>query len=623
MKAKSGLSSGWIVVGFVTIFLFWLSVTSVGQLFALDPAPSYRQPNNVLQPVATTPAAIQFLPRRAPLVISAQAHPDNLFQGTAGLVDRPQRQAIAQLWADSQAYLTNHWLLDYAADVQPWIGEEITLAVTNSDLDQNPANGWQPGYLLAMQSNDIEQAKASVNNFWQRLAMGGVDLAFGQSQGIPLTYVKNTANNTSALGKSLASTLIGGYVLFANDPAVLRNAIQTLQVPSLGLTSWDIYQKANQKLTEPSLVTAFVSLDEVTTWRDGLRKNKPKNKTNKSLDPLPNGGLGLRFHWDSQGLHAVTTLAQDNSATPLAPNLLQDVSLENVNPNSETESEQNFNANDFATKLAAIPNHSNLWIGHNLAQALNTLSTASNTYAPLQKIFSQTLEPLTQNWVLPIDKSSLAWVTKGYGLAIFPPNSDPDTKNPTKQNSRPLATGDWLLIAEKTPAASPTLESLDQAARQAAKLTVGTVDFAGHPLTLWTQFNRLQASSNPDTSGSMVAGNVVAVHTQTEELVYFSNSLPILQAAIQGQRNLFQQPSFTNFVAHQYHTPQTYFYFGKNVDVKDLEKYLSKTWFNQSWQLPDVLTDAVTTIGFSLTHQDDQQQLSGEIFFGTDTAKPH
>ncbi|MFN7714335.1 MAG: DUF3352 domain-containing protein [Pseudanabaenaceae cyanobacterium] len=642
MKAKSGLNSGaglnpktglrssWISVGFFAVFLLWLSITAVGQVLALNPDPDRQEPHNILQPVATTPAATQFLPRRAPLVISTQAHPDNLFYGTIGLVDRPQREALKELWADVQTYLNEHWLLDYTADVQPWIGQEITLAVTNSDLDQDPANGWQPGYLLAMQSNDTDQAKASVNNFWQRLATGGVDLAFGQAQGIPLTYVKTPDTDSGSLGQSLSSTIIGGYVLFANDPMVLRNAIQTLQVPSLGLTSWDIYQKANQNLTEPSLVTAFVNLDEVTTWRDG----SIRNKSTQILDPLPSGGLGLRFHWDSQGLHAVTTLAHDETASPLVPNLIGNLignviaTTDHTNKtdstpktNRKTLSPSPFNANDFASKLATIPNHSNLWIGHNLAQTLNILTSNESDplqqplQKPLQDIFNQTLKPLIKNWVLPIDQSTLAWATEGYGLAVFPKDQANSVAKPNA-NYRQANTGDWLLIAQKTPTAKPALDSLDGSARHDARLTVGTVDFAGHPLTLWTQFNRLQPSASGTTSGSMVAGNVVAVHTEIDELVYFSNSLPVLQAALQGERNLFKQPEFTNFVTHQYHPPQTYVYLGENVDLPSLTKYLGKTWFNQSWQLPPVLTDAVSTIGFSLTNQD-PQQLSGEVFFGT------
>ncbi len=630
MKAKSGLNSGaglnpgtglgssWIFVGFLAVFLLWLSVTAVGQVLALNPDPDRQEPHNILQPVATTPAATQFLPRRAPLVISTQAHPDNLFYGTTGLVNRPQREALKQLWTDAQTYLTDHWLLDYTADVQPWIGQEITLAVTNSDLDQDPANGWQPGYLLAMQSDDTDQAKASVNNFWQRLAIGGVDLAFGQAQGIPLTYVKTPDTSAASLGQSLSSTIIGGYVLFANDPMVLRNAIQTLQVPSLGLTSWDIYQKANQNLTEPSLVTAFVNLNEVSTWRDG----SVKNKSTQILDPLPSGGLGLRFHWDRQGLHAVTTIAHDENASPQFPNLIAAADHTNKadsthKTNRKTAPSSPFNANDFASKLATIPNHSNLWIGHNLAQTLSILTGDDSTplHKPLQDIFQQTLKPLTKNWVLPIDQSTLAWATEGYGLAVFPKDPANSVTKPNA-NYRQANTGDWLLIAQKTPTAKPALDSLDEAARHDARLTVGTVDFAGHPLTLWTQFNRLQPSASGTDSGSMVAGNVVAVHTEIDELVYFSNSLPVLQAALQGERNLFKQSEFTNFVTHQYQPPQTYVYLGENVDLPGLTKYLGKTWFNQSWQLPAVLTDAVETIGFSLTDQD-SQQLSGEVFFGT------
>ncbi len=408
--------------------------------------------------------------------------------------------------------------------------------------------------------------------------------------------------------------ILGGYVLFANDPVVLRNAIQTLQVPSLGLTSWDIYQKANQNLTEPSLVTAFVNLDEVAAWRDDMANVKAV----RGLAPLPSGGLGLRFHWDEQGLHAVTTLAHDENTSSLVLTLIGTAT-------SNAKSVSLFNANEFASKLVTLPNHSNLWIGQNLAQTLNILADYEGAplQKPLQDIFNHTLKPLTANWVLPIDQSTLAWVTEGYSLAVFPPNQDDHAVKPNanqRSSSPSSSAGDWLLIAQKTPNARQSLDTLDETARRNAKLTVGTVDFAGHPLTLWTQFNRLQPAGS-EASGSMVAGNVVAVHTEIDQLIYFSNSLPILQAALQGQPNIFRQPEFTNFVKHQYRSPQTYIYLGENIDLSSLtnhivKMYLGKTWFSQPWQLPSLLTENVQTIGFSLTDQD-TEQISGEIFLGT------
>jgi len=52
--------------------------------------------------------------------------------------------------------------LDYQRDIQPWLGDEITLAVTTIDIDRDEQNGRQPGYLMALATKTVIAAAVPV-----------------------------------------------------------------------------------------------------------------------------------------------------------------------------------------------------------------------------------------------------------------------------------------------------------------------------------------------------------------------------------------------------------------------------------------------------------------------------
>ena len=62
-----------------------------------------------------------------------------------------------------------NWLLNYQRDLQPWLGDEITLAITSLDYDRNLDNGTQPGYLLATATRNTQLAQESLNDFYSEL----------------------------------------------------------------------------------------------------------------------------------------------------------------------------------------------------------------------------------------------------------------------------------------------------------------------------------------------------------------------------------------------------------------------------------------------------------------------
>jgi hypothetical protein len=117
----------------------------------------------------TVPGAAIFVPKQAPVMASLLLNPDQLeaFQlvSTPPAERRNVRQEIAQL---KQSLLATTGL-DYERDVQPWLGQEITLAVTTLDIDRDTANGQQPGYLMAIAT----QSHSDRASFWSCFGKSG------------------------------------------------------------------------------------------------------------------------------------------------------------------------------------------------------------------------------------------------------------------------------------------------------------------------------------------------------------------------------------------------------------------------------------------------------------------
>ncbi|NJL22350.1 MAG: DUF3352 domain-containing protein [Leptolyngbyaceae cyanobacterium SM1_3_5] len=111
------------------------------------------------------PSAIVFVPRQAPAVVSLLVNPDRLEAFRLASV-RPaeRRRARAQIDRLKQNLLQRTGL-DYQQDIQPWIGDEVTFAVTAPDFDRDPTNGAQAGYLLAIASRDARQAREFLQLF--------------------------------------------------------------------------------------------------------------------------------------------------------------------------------------------------------------------------------------------------------------------------------------------------------------------------------------------------------------------------------------------------------------------------------------------------------------------------
>ena len=195
--------------------------------------------------------------------------------------------------------------LNYQKDVQPWLGSEITLAVTTPDIDRDAANGSQAGNLMVLATKDAEKSREFVEILFSQRVLAGTSLVVEQYKGVKLI---SDIPQTGEINKPLAATVVDSFVLFANDAKILREAINNIQAPDLSLTSSDNYQQAIKQLSSKTQALTFLNLPAVAKWQ-GLKLSSPTYNTEL-----------ISLTAKSQGLLAQTSFAA-NSSIPPAENL--------------------------------------------------------------------------------------------------------------------------------------------------------------------------------------------------------------------------------------------------------------------------------------------------------------
>ena len=492
------------------MLLLLLSLSTVAKVLRASP-------RSVLAGVKAQPLAVNLLPKRSPAFISFLVNPDKLGLFTQLAAQPSDRADVRHELDNLKQQLRQNWLLDYERDVKTWLDQEITLAVTDLDLDNQPANGLQSGYLLAFVAKDVDLAKTTIADFWQRLALNGNDLGFEQYQGVSILST-SVINDKPAI----AGTTLGKFVLFANDPKVLRAVINDLQSPSLALTSLDSYRDRIAQIDTGKIAIAYVNLGELG-------------------EEIPKESLLMSLSVDKAGIRAKTSLALENSGKLEAK--AESLDHKSTKPKSSQKSTANI--------AKAIPSGSSVIIGNNLGQTLQSLQ---NSLSPeLQKAITRAI---LGNTDIQFDRSTLAWAQDDYAIALLPkPNSDPD----------------WLLVAKVKDAktSETAIASLDNLAR--TKLTVGDISLKAQPVKVWTKLTAIPSSSNLSVSGT-----VVAAHALIPNYIYLSNSLTVLESALtlQDKQAIATSKTFKTITAKLSSDRQTYGYIDKNFDLDWLKTSL-------------------------------------------------
>lgn len=459
-----------------------------------------QSPLNLLKGgVINYPSAAVFVPKQAPVMVSLLTNPEKLESLSQLTVPISQRRQSHQEWQELEKNLLARTGLDYHRDIQPWLGDEVTVAVTALDYDRNEGNGVQPGYLLAIATKDRELAKEFLQISYSGQAIANqIDLAYEQYQGVNLIY-QNQNNSTPT--EVWASAVVGDFVLLANYPQVLKEAINSIQAVNLSLNQADVYQNALKTIVEPRVGLAYVNLPGASAW---------VGKSATPLNPDIEQMLTVTLSLNPQGLVAQTALIGVEGESERNPALTQPVAALNYLPGDSVLAVAGVDLNDFWQKI------------------VNNIPTDS----PLSQFINRTLVSLQTPLGIDFASEIFSWVRGEYALGLVP-----------NQAAQQL---DWLLVAEKTADAKTdeAVAKLDSLATQQG-LSVGNFDVKNQQVTAWT---KLKTSSR----NQLVSLNaeVKGAHAERDNYLILARSIETITKTIQpNYESLIKQPNLQKAIA--------------------------------------------------------------------------
>ncbi|MDC0834759.1 hypothetical protein AY599_16655 [Leptolyngbya valderiana BDU 20041] len=451
------------------------------------------------------PVAAMFVPKDAPLVMSLFANPQklqNLRQLRTPLRKRGKARAEFDRLKRSLLADTD---LNYERDIKPWLGNEITLAVTTPDLDRDPKNGTQPGYLLALEVKDAEQSREFLDLFWQNKAVSGRDLQFEQYKGVKLIYSTKIQppsrdglqlKDFNPFAKSSAgewsSAVVGDrFVLFANAPEVLRKAINDVQVDDLNLNGSPTYRKALDRMSDRRIGLILGDVPQLAAWLGG-ESVRPDSQLPDTL------AVGLTL--SRKGLVADTVWASESDESTVTPQLDRPVAALNY-----------------------IPENSALVIaGRDLDTRWNRLSNALSGDDLFSRLVSQPLSELESRWGISLPEDIFSWVEGEYALALLPGVDLHET--------------DWLFVAEDSDAADASMQKLDDAALEKG-YSVGPFTLKDqHRILAWTRLVTKEGETAEGNLRLRLEADVMGVRGQIDNYRILASSIEAIDRAVSAPR---------------------------------------------------------------------------------------
>ncbi|MCY7320558.1 MAG: DUF3352 domain-containing protein, partial [Phormidesmis sp. CAN_BIN36] len=410
------------------------------------------------------PSAAMFVSKQAPVMASLMVNPDRL-TSLRQIIVKPsdRRQARTELDQFKQG-IASTLGFDYRRDLQPWLGDEVTVAVTTLDVDRDLENGQQPGYLIAMSTHDSQRSREFLQVFWQKRTIAGADLIFESYKGTQLIYGRELQDRSKASSRSsqndqispersFASAVVGNqFVLFANSPKVLRDAINTVQAAELGLVSSENYQTAIAHLNQGRVGVVFLNLPQLAVLTGEESALVDELAINSEENSATYESLAIALGLDRQGLTAETALLTptgETASTPAASKLIG--------------------------ALQYIPATSPFSIsGVNLDQSWSGLSQGVFGYRRAAEWVDRPIDALRDRWKLDLPQDIFSWVKGDYALGLVP------QQNERVNNETALPSlGDWVFVADKSADqnAQPAIAHLDEIAK-AEGISIGSLQLS-------------------------------------------------------------------------------------------------------------------------------------------------
>ena len=201
-----------------------------------------RSPLALQQHPLSLPLAARFVPRSVPLslhwLVSAD-EPAAYLRAVARPGERRRAAAAAERLRDGVFATAG---LDYASELAPWLGEEISLALLTLPEPDHP-----PGWVLALRSRNPEGARRFLQRFWQTRSLAGTDLQITSYRGMGLISGRGALVGQQA--QPIATALINDdLVLIASGRGALEQALDVSQIDDLNQAGSPQLQQAVRRL---------------------------------------------------------------------------------------------------------------------------------------------------------------------------------------------------------------------------------------------------------------------------------------------------------------------------------------------------------------------------------------
>jgi len=452
----------------------------------------------------TTPAAAVFVSKQTPLLASMLVNPDRLEALRQVFATPEQRSRSHAEFEQIKKSLLANTGLDYRRDIEPWIGDEITLAALDIDFDGDSNNGKQSGFLLAVSSKNVARSQQFLDSYWRKQSRAdktvqseiykGVQINYKQvpiankktspiSPFNPLSLPKTTlppSFATAAIGGSSDSGTNPSFVLFANSPTVIRDAVNNVEAANLNLNNSPNYQKAFQQLTQGRIALAFVNLPQSQT------EQNPQISLNS---------LAVAVGVNRRGLLAQTALVTSRENTA-SPTLSEPVKALQYIPS----------ASPFAVASTDLRN---FWAD---------LSSAVSTNAEVSKLVDRTFADIQQVWGVNLQQDIFNWVQGEYALGLLPNSSN---------------SADWIFAAEKSADSQKDLDKLDEIARS-KEYSIGSFTLRNQKITAWTQLTTSQNLGKKNNRKSAIETEAKGVRATIGKYEIFTTSVEAMDAAIEA-----------------------------------------------------------------------------------------
>jgi hypothetical protein len=411
------------------------------------------------------PATAVFVAKRAPAAISLLANIDDLVSLNRLAIPSSQHRAASQAIKKWKQQLGDRLHLDYQREIAPWLGDEMTFAITDLNFisprgsslidNRRPQNKPQPGYLAVLSSRNPQVSSQKIQAWWDK-QVEARRLEFESYQGVKIGY-----NDRD----KLASAIVGDrYVLFANHPKVLREAINNLQVSNLSILENPDYQQVLAANNHHKIGVGYARLPDLKHW---LGKEAGEKY------PV----VGLNVGVDRQGLIADMSLYPTPIATSIDPN-----------PISAPPK--------LVNTLKYLPRQSTMAIaGTDLSHWQQQLIGILPELKPLTPTLDSSIASISKQIGIDLTQDIFNWTTGEYALAAIP-NLD-----------RKIV--DWVFIAERTQPerVDKSIAHFDELAGLAG-YNVGLLPWNDKQAIGWTKL-----ATETTTDATQLIAQVSGVHT--------------------------------------------------------------------------------------------------------------